>query len=82
MSFSAGAKQKTISGYGDGETKQGSERDMHKRTVRTDPEERVGREGGNENVPTFNVAASQHAGCVLQGLIGCDHGSQGALHFL
>lgn len=79
MSFSAGAKQKTIPGYGDGETKQESERAMHRRT---DLEERVGREGGNENFPTFNIAASQHAGCVLQGLIGFYHGSQGALHFL
>lgn len=41
MSFSAGAKQKTIPGYGDGETKQESERAMHRRT---DLEERVGRE--------------------------------------
>lgn len=75
--------RKTVPGYRDGETKQGSERDMKVRTDREEREEKV--EGDKQwklSISTFNTAASQHAVYILQGLIGFYHGSPGAPHFL
>lgn len=76
LSFSAAAIQKTITGSGKGETKQGSERDTQRDIVeeaRTDLKEKVVSERRRKNdpegaspkrqpdIPTFNIAASQRA---------------------